>query len=171
MNSVAHHWSAQPLLCGSANPENDQPVINPARPQDQPGSVAAASAEDVEVALAGAAPWQASANDRAPHPERGRRSVRGAFRRIVHPVGPRSWQVPARRSCRAERGCRFPALLRRQHSRRRPRWRLYLYQPVELPAGHLHRPDFGSIGDWECRVGQTSTSDPIDRASRRAIAS
>ncbi len=61
----AHHWYAQPLLSEEAQPDEDQPVINPAQPQDRPGSVAQASARDVELALASACPWQANAEDRA----------------------------------------------------------------------------------------------------------
>ncbi|MCG7519336.1 bifunctional proline dehydrogenase/L-glutamate gamma-semialdehyde dehydrogenase PutA [Ruegeria sp. Ofav3-42] len=61
----AHHWYAQPLLSGDANPEEDQPITNPAQPQDRPGAVAAASAQDVELALATASPWQAPPADRA----------------------------------------------------------------------------------------------------------
>ncbi|MEX0283521.1 MAG: bifunctional proline dehydrogenase/L-glutamate gamma-semialdehyde dehydrogenase PutA, partial [Paracoccaceae bacterium] len=60
----AHHWYSQPLLSDHANPEDDQPVLNPAQPQDRPGAIAAASAQDVELALASASPWQASAQDR-----------------------------------------------------------------------------------------------------------
>ncbi|WP_170331520.1 bifunctional proline dehydrogenase/L-glutamate gamma-semialdehyde dehydrogenase PutA [Ruegeria arenilitoris] len=60
----AHHWYAQPLLSDNAQPEADQTVINPAHPQDRPGAVAPASAEDVELALATASPWQATAADR-----------------------------------------------------------------------------------------------------------
>ncbi len=61
----AHHWYAQPLLSGDATPEGDQPVINPAQPQDRPGAVAPASAEDVELALASAAPWHSPATERS----------------------------------------------------------------------------------------------------------
>ncbi|WP_170400523.1 bifunctional proline dehydrogenase/L-glutamate gamma-semialdehyde dehydrogenase PutA [Ruegeria arenilitoris] len=61
----AHHWYAQPLLSADAHPGEDEPVINPAQPQDRPGAVAPASAEDVELALASASTWQASAADRA----------------------------------------------------------------------------------------------------------
>ena len=61
----AHHWYAQPLLSGDASPEADQPVINPAQPQDHPGAVAPASAQDVELALASAAPWRAAPADRS----------------------------------------------------------------------------------------------------------
>lgn len=61
----AHRWYAQPLLSTDAQPDTDEPITNPARPQDTVGSVAAASAQDVETALATARPWQASAADRA----------------------------------------------------------------------------------------------------------
>ncbi|MDA7964744.1 bifunctional proline dehydrogenase/L-glutamate gamma-semialdehyde dehydrogenase PutA [Ruegeria sp.] len=61
----AHHWYAQPLLSGDAKPDPDQPVINPAQPQDRPGAVAPASAHDVELALATAHPWDAAPEDRA----------------------------------------------------------------------------------------------------------
>ena len=61
----SHHWYAQPLLPGTAKPEADDPVINPAQPQDKPGAIAPASAADVELALASASPWQAPAVERA----------------------------------------------------------------------------------------------------------
>lgn len=61
----AHHWYARPLLSDDAHPEGDQPVINPAQPQDRPGAIAPASARDVEQALASAVPWQATASVRA----------------------------------------------------------------------------------------------------------
>ncbi|WP_170466551.1 bifunctional proline dehydrogenase/L-glutamate gamma-semialdehyde dehydrogenase PutA [Ruegeria arenilitoris] len=61
----AHHWYAQPLLSGDANPEQDQAVTNPAQPQDRPGAVAPASAADVELALATASPWQTPQADRS----------------------------------------------------------------------------------------------------------
>ncbi|WP_170758499.1 bifunctional proline dehydrogenase/L-glutamate gamma-semialdehyde dehydrogenase PutA [Ruegeria lacuscaerulensis] len=61
----AHHWYAQPLLSGDARPEEDQPIINPAQPQDRPGAVAPASTQDVELALASACPWQASKEERS----------------------------------------------------------------------------------------------------------
>ncbi|NVO54446.1 bifunctional proline dehydrogenase/L-glutamate gamma-semialdehyde dehydrogenase PutA [Rhodobacteraceae bacterium B1Z28] len=61
----AHHWYAQPLLSDAAHPELDEPVVNPAQLQDKPGSVAPASAADVELALASASPWQAPAAQRS----------------------------------------------------------------------------------------------------------
>ncbi|MEX0329419.1 MAG: bifunctional proline dehydrogenase/L-glutamate gamma-semialdehyde dehydrogenase PutA [Ruegeria sp.] len=61
----AHHWSARPLLSGKEQPGADDPVINPAKPTDQVGSVAPASDRDVELALATASPWSASPEDRA----------------------------------------------------------------------------------------------------------
>ncbi|WP_170395501.1 bifunctional proline dehydrogenase/L-glutamate gamma-semialdehyde dehydrogenase PutA [Ruegeria arenilitoris] len=61
----AHHWYAQPLLSQDAHPDADEPVTNPAHPQDRPGAVAPASAQDVELALATAAPWNAPAEQRA----------------------------------------------------------------------------------------------------------
>ncbi|SLN21781.1 bifunctional proline dehydrogenase/L-glutamate gamma-semialdehyde dehydrogenase PutA [Ruegeria meonggei] len=61
----AHHWYARPLLSDDAHPEGDQPVINPAQPQDRPGAIAPASARDVEQALASAVPWQATTSVRA----------------------------------------------------------------------------------------------------------
>jgi len=60
----AYHWAAQPLLSGAAQPDREEAVLNPALPQDRSGSVSSASAEDVELALASASPWQAPAADR-----------------------------------------------------------------------------------------------------------
>ena len=60
----AHHWYAQPVLSGDSHPDKEVPVINPARPEDCPGSVASASPADVELALASACPWQGLAEMR-----------------------------------------------------------------------------------------------------------
>ncbi|MFC6686572.1 bifunctional proline dehydrogenase/L-glutamate gamma-semialdehyde dehydrogenase PutA [Jhaorihella thermophila] len=61
----AHCWQAAPLIAGTAAPEAPQPVANPARPEDSPGTVAFASAADIETALAAARPWKADAATRA----------------------------------------------------------------------------------------------------------
>ncbi|MDK3019989.1 bifunctional proline dehydrogenase/L-glutamate gamma-semialdehyde dehydrogenase PutA [Pseudodonghicola flavimaris] len=60
-----HRWTAAPLLAGPAAPMPPQPVANPGRPDDQPGTVACASPADVETALSRARPWDAPAADRA----------------------------------------------------------------------------------------------------------
>ncbi len=60
-----HHWTAQPLLARPAEPDVDDSIVNPANPQDRPGSVAPASAADVDLALASAQPWSAPAAERA----------------------------------------------------------------------------------------------------------
>ncbi|WP_137701711.1 bifunctional proline dehydrogenase/L-glutamate gamma-semialdehyde dehydrogenase PutA [Marimonas lutisalis] len=62
---LTHHWQAGPLLAGYAAPDDAQPVANPADPADHPGTVAWASAADVETALSAASPWQASLTERA----------------------------------------------------------------------------------------------------------
>ena len=61
----AHSWAAVPLLASEADPEPAQPVTNPADTLDSPGTVAPASAADIETALASAAPWNAPAAERA----------------------------------------------------------------------------------------------------------
>jgi RHH-type proline utilization regulon transcriptional repressor/proline dehydrogenase/delta 1-pyrroline-5-carboxylate dehydrogenase len=58
-------WRAGPLLSEEAKPTAEESVINPAKPQDKPGTVAATSTADVELALASASPWQAPAEQRA----------------------------------------------------------------------------------------------------------
>ena len=58
-------WQAEPILDGKPDPEPAGKVTNPADPADTPGTVAFASARDVETALAAATPWQASASERA----------------------------------------------------------------------------------------------------------
>ncbi|MCL6284041.1 bifunctional proline dehydrogenase/L-glutamate gamma-semialdehyde dehydrogenase PutA [Ruegeria sp. 2012CJ41-6] len=57
-------WSAAPLLAADARPKTAEPVINPALPQDAPGTVAPASAADVELALTSAKPWDAVPEER-----------------------------------------------------------------------------------------------------------
>lgn len=60
-----HHWYARPLLSGDARPDDDQPIVNPAQSRDRPGAVAPASAQDVELALTAATPWQVVADQRS----------------------------------------------------------------------------------------------------------
>lgn len=62
---LTHTWQAAPLLAGNIQPKAAQLVQNPALPADQPGSVAPASAKDVETALSSAHPWDATRKDRA----------------------------------------------------------------------------------------------------------
>ncbi|HBS49846.1 MAG TPA: bifunctional proline dehydrogenase/L-glutamate gamma-semialdehyde dehydrogenase, partial [Rhodobacteraceae bacterium] len=62
---AAHQWEAAPLMAETPDPDPAQPVANPARPGDSPGSVRPASAADVDLALAVAEPWQAAAAERA----------------------------------------------------------------------------------------------------------
>ncbi|PSL20056.1 bifunctional proline dehydrogenase/L-glutamate gamma-semialdehyde dehydrogenase PutA [Shimia abyssi] len=57
-------WHATPLIAGKARPETAQPVDNPFLPKDSPGTVAQASAADIEAALSAATPWEASSQDR-----------------------------------------------------------------------------------------------------------
>jgi len=57
-------WQSAPLLAVPAQPEPPVAVANPADPADQPGTVATASAADIDAALAAAAPWEAAAAER-----------------------------------------------------------------------------------------------------------
>ncbi|WP_158965804.1 bifunctional proline dehydrogenase/L-glutamate gamma-semialdehyde dehydrogenase PutA [Chachezhania sediminis] len=59
-----HQWSAEPRLAGPTAPDPAVPVTNPADPADSPGTVAPASAADVETALANAQPWEAPPQER-----------------------------------------------------------------------------------------------------------
>ena len=60
----SHKWAAGPLLARPAQPLPEQALTNPADPLDSPGTVAGASLQDVETALAHAAPWTADADQR-----------------------------------------------------------------------------------------------------------
>lgn len=57
-------WQAAPLLAGRVAPNKPVLVTNPADPADRPGTVAEASPADIETALAGAVPWNASPEER-----------------------------------------------------------------------------------------------------------
>ncbi|MFA3917977.1 bifunctional proline dehydrogenase/L-glutamate gamma-semialdehyde dehydrogenase PutA [Ruegeria hyattellae] len=59
-----HKWSAMPLLAGEAQPNAAEPVVNPALPQDAPGTLAPASSADVDLALTSAKPWNAPPEER-----------------------------------------------------------------------------------------------------------
>ena len=48
--------------------------------------------------------------------------------------------------------------------------RLRLHQPLELPAGDLHRPGGRRAGRGQCRAGQARRTDPDHGGPRRAIA-
>ncbi|WP_101069242.1 bifunctional proline dehydrogenase/L-glutamate gamma-semialdehyde dehydrogenase PutA [Roseovarius salinarum] len=58
-------WAAAPVLAGEARPEAPQPSGNPADAGDDPGTVAYASAADIDTALEAARVWQAPAAERA----------------------------------------------------------------------------------------------------------
>ena len=61
---AAHQWSAAPLLAGTAKGAAPKPVLNPADHADQSGTVANATAADVETAFATAKPWSAPLDTR-----------------------------------------------------------------------------------------------------------
>ena len=61
---ATHKWAAAPLLAAKAEPKDPEEITNPADPADSPGTIANASAADVESALIKAMPWDASANER-----------------------------------------------------------------------------------------------------------
>ncbi len=60
----AHHWSAGPILAGTASPDAAEDVINPSD-LTVVGQLTPASTADVENALTTARPWQAPATERA----------------------------------------------------------------------------------------------------------
>ncbi len=61
-----HRWQAAPILAqGEAEGSAPQPVENPARPDDRPGTVIEAAPADVARALAAARPWRAGPARRA----------------------------------------------------------------------------------------------------------
>ncbi|MDE3121853.1 MAG: bifunctional proline dehydrogenase/L-glutamate gamma-semialdehyde dehydrogenase PutA, partial [Paracoccaceae bacterium] len=58
-------FHAAPMVAGGATGGAPQPVTNPARPQEQVGTVVPAAPDDVEAALTQARVWQAPAAERA----------------------------------------------------------------------------------------------------------
>ncbi|TDE41133.1 bifunctional proline dehydrogenase/L-glutamate gamma-semialdehyde dehydrogenase PutA [Antarcticimicrobium sediminis] len=62
---ATQQWHGAPLLAGPAAPEDPQPIHNPARPEDSPGTIAWASAADIETALSSARIWDAPPKQRA----------------------------------------------------------------------------------------------------------
>lgn len=58
-------WRAEPLLAADAPFLDPKPVGNPFQPSDALGTVAHASTEAVEIALASAKPWNVSPDERA----------------------------------------------------------------------------------------------------------
>ncbi|MFT7595995.1 MAG: RHH-type proline utilization regulon transcriptional repressor/proline dehydrogenase, partial [Paracoccaceae bacterium] len=62
---LTHKWQAVPLTSDKGSPETAEDVTNPANPDDIPGTVAPASAADIESALNAATPWNAPPAERA----------------------------------------------------------------------------------------------------------
>jgi len=60
-----HRWTAAPMLAADIEGAQVMAVTNPANPADEVGTVTLASPDDVEVALANAAPWNATPSERA----------------------------------------------------------------------------------------------------------
>ncbi len=60
-----HQWSAGPLIAGKAKGSIQEQVTNPSDPTDTVGALTVSSDADVETALAAAAPWTATAQERA----------------------------------------------------------------------------------------------------------
>ena len=100
------------------------------------------------------------------NPQRRRRSLRGKIRRDLRHPRPRGRQDPDGRRGRTARGRGLPALLRRQRAAGPARGHLHLHQPVELPAGDLHRPDQRRPGCRQRRARQTGRADSADRPLR-----
>ena len=61
----ALQYDVTPLLAGEANPLPAEAIVNPARPDDSPGTVSEASEADVTAALNAAQPWADSADAKA----------------------------------------------------------------------------------------------------------
>lgn len=57
-------WQAAPLIAGSISPDPATSVTNPFLTSDSPGTVAQASALDIETALSAAKPWKMSAREK-----------------------------------------------------------------------------------------------------------
>ncbi|MBO9473434.1 bifunctional proline dehydrogenase/L-glutamate gamma-semialdehyde dehydrogenase PutA [Shimia sp. R10_1] len=57
-------WHATPLIDGATSPEAATEVENPTLPTDSPGTVATASAEDVQTAISNANAWNAAPAER-----------------------------------------------------------------------------------------------------------
>ena len=151
------------------------------------GHASEATAADIDAAFAAAKAAQPAWDDlggaaRAPVLRSHGRRPGGQPRPPDRHLRARGRQDPGRRRRRGARGGRLLPLLRpagRDAVRRprdpdrpgrrdqpaaaaRPR-RLRLHQPVELPAGHLHRPDRRRAGRRQRRPGQARRADAADR--------
>jgi len=62
---MAFQWRATPVLSEDTSSEVEEAVANPARPDDNPGTVAPASKRDIETALSSARPWDVPIATRA----------------------------------------------------------------------------------------------------------
>ncbi|SFN79467.1 L-proline dehydrogenase /delta-1-pyrroline-5-carboxylate dehydrogenase [Roseovarius lutimaris] len=62
---ATHKWAATALVAGKAKGNAPVRVDNPADPADSPGTVAPASAAEIETALSSARPWDAAPAERA----------------------------------------------------------------------------------------------------------
>ena len=113
----------------------------------------------------GRRPAERARGDPAPR----RREARRPQRRTRRPHRPRGRKVLRQRGRGSARGLRFPALLRgRGGPDARPRLsraarRRRLHQPVELPAGDLHRPGRGGARGRQRGRRQAGRGDAADR--------
>jgi RHH-type proline utilization regulon transcriptional repressor/proline dehydrogenase/delta 1-pyrroline-5-carboxylate dehydrogenase len=167
--SAAQAWHAAPQVAGVAQPLAPQPVRNPADHRDTVGTVAEASAADVETALAAAtaaAPrWAAT-----PPPERADTLLRAAD--ALEAAMPRLLGLLAREAGKtlangvaevreAVDFLRYYAIQARGFDPAThgpgPGG---VHQPVELSAGHLHRPGGGRAGRRQPGAGQAGGADP-----------
>ena len=180
--SVREDWLAAPIVGGAQRTRAAaMPVRNPADHGDLVGSVHEADAGDVADALAASAAawpaWQATPPaQRAAALERAADALQTQMPRLLGLLVREAGKTAANAVAEVREAVDFlryyAAQARREltsgnHTQPRAR---RVHQPVELSAGHLHRPGGGGAGRRQHRAGQAGRTDAADRRRGGAAA-
>ncbi|SQI42405.1 Bifunctional protein putA [Serratia plymuthica] len=165
LTSATQPWRAEPIIDAELDQGVEQPVINPAEPGDVVGYVREATEAEVSRALDAAAAgpiWFATPpSERAAILDRAAELMEGQLQSLLGILVREAGKTFNNAIAEVREAVDFLALLRRPGARRlrqrqpSPAGPGGLYQPVELPAGDLHRPDCRGIGGRQQRAGQT----------------
>ena len=173
-HSAAADWHAAPMLAVELPAAPSQPVRNPADGRDIVGQVREAGPAEVEAALRcaveAAAAWAATLPiERAAALERAAEQLEADTDRLVGLLTREAGKTGANAVAEVREAVdflRYYALqLRRDFDNEHApaAGPGAVHQPVELPAGHLHRPGGGGAGRRQRGAGQAGRADAAGR--------